>query len=140
MNHAIAGVRSRYDRSHLRDLLISLETALSGLEAASEDGCRPHPGAAAALGPGSHRRTVDVAPGLWAILRTSPDGRNQMLCVHNPGDDPVEFTPDEYLDAAGTLSFVRGSMTSGGTQSSVTCRLGGQQFVWLGRFAEPAAS
>lgn len=133
---------TREARADLRDLLISMETALMGLEATPEGGCPPHPGAMSAFGPGSHRRAVDVAPGLWAVLRTSPDGAGQVLCMHNPGDDPIEFVADGHFDEAlpGPSYFLRGTVTSGGTHSAVTCRLGAREFVWLGRFTEQAVS
>jgi 2,3-bisphosphoglycerate-independent phosphoglycerate mutase len=131
-------LRTHEDRADLRELLISLETALMGVEAVPDTGCPPHPATAAALGPGSRCRPVDLGPGLWAVLRTSPDGTNQVLCVHNPTDEPVAFAPGVHFDGSGTepLLFLRGAATSGGTETAVTCRLDARGFVWLGRFAD----
>jgi hypothetical protein len=133
-------LRIHEDRAELRELLISLETALMGVEAVPVTGCPPHPATTAALAPGSNCRPIDGA-GLWAVLRTSPDGRNQVLCAHNPSEEPVEFTPGDHFDIPGTepLLFLRGAATSGGTETAVTCRLEARGFVWLGRFAEPPA-
>ena len=128
-------------RRRLRDVLHLLELALLGTEETHPNGALANPRTASAFAPGSTFRPVDLGPGLWAVARTSQDGTDRVLCVHNISDRPLSFTPDQHLDGPRPhtpLLFLRGATFAVEEQGTTVCRIDAHASAWLGRFPETA--
>jgi 2,3-bisphosphoglycerate-independent phosphoglycerate mutase len=125
-------------RSDLQELLHVLELALLGTEDTHTNGALANPRTASAFAPGSTFQPVDLGRGLWAVSRTSQDGANRVLCVHNISDKPLTFAPDEHLGSADTpLVFLRGATFADEEQGTTVCRIDAHAHAWLGRFPDP---
>ncbi len=122
----------------LQSLLVALETAILGAPGTLPgNGPLSNPRTASAFVPGSTFKPVDLGGRLWAVARASADGANQVLCVHNPTDHPVTFSPDRHFaDRTGQLLFLHGSAYAGTDGGQTTCRVDARSFVWLARFTD----
>lgn len=123
--------------SDLRHLLHALETAVLGAPTPLPDnGPLSNPLTASAFVPGSVFEPVGLGEGLWGVARASGDGANRVLCVHNPTDHPITFTPDGHLgNRTDQLMFLHGAAWTEADTGQTVCRIGARSFVWLARFA-----
>ena len=124
---------------YLQELHQVLELALVGSEETHTNGALANPRTASAFAPGSTFQPVDLGRGLWAVARTSQDGANRVLCVHNISDHPLTFAPDEHLDGPhhqAQLVFLRGAAVADQEQGTTVCRIEPHAYAWLGRFTD----
>jgi hypothetical protein len=116
------------------DFFDSIRLALSGISPGAElkRDCLRRSAVASAFEQGSTAVTVDLGPGLWAVLRSSPDGLNRVLCVHNATQERQAFVPAAHL-GDGVPVFLGGETTSSANEGRLECELGPHGFVWIGR-------
>lgn len=136
------------DRSaRRRALSAAVDLAVSGVDAGTLPGALRNANTASAFVRAADAQPVDLGPGLWAMVRSSPDGMSRVLCVHNVSGVPRSFTPDPYLRLAGeapgaslVVLFLHGEITTReGSDGCIRCDLHPLTFVWLGRFIDSVA-
>lgn len=90
--------------------------------------------AAAAFAADSTVRPLALGEGLWAVLRESPDGGVQALCVHNITGRPAEVALTGWSTDTAELRFVRGDVrTSRNEAGDLVCLLDPWNYTWLCR-------
>ncbi|WP_066369448.1 2,3-bisphosphoglycerate-independent phosphoglycerate mutase [Herbidospora mongoliensis] len=97
---------------------------------AEESGVVANPRTRATFSPDSTVESVNVGSGLKALLRTSTDGAEQLLCVYNDSLDERSFTPAHHLRHR-PLLFVHGATA---TEPGTIFRLNPGAHVWIGSF------
>ena len=81
-----------------------------------------------AFPPNGLQRVLSLHPALFALLRTAPDGGEQVLCLHNVSGEEVEVRLEKgILPASGTLR----DLVSGGVVNSERIALEAYQTTWL---------
>ncbi|MFD9701515.1 hypothetical protein [Lentzea sp. NPDC059081] len=122
------------------DFFDSVRLSLSGISPGAElkRDCLRKSAVASAFEEGSTAVAVDLGPGLWTILRSSADGLNRVLCVHNATQERQVFEPATHL-GDGAPVFLGGETTSSANEGRLECELGPHGFVWIGRLGSSTA-
>ncbi|MGW4213703.1 hypothetical protein ACWEIJ_37370 [Lentzea sp. NPDC004789] len=116
------------------DFFDSLRLSLSGISPGAElkHDCLSRSAVVSMFEEGATACAVDLGPGLWAVVRSTADGLNRVLCVHNATQERQVFEPATHL-GDGELVFLGGETTSSANEGRLECELGPHGFVWIGR-------
>jgi sucrose phosphorylase len=69
-----------------------------------------------AFHPNGEQQVITGNPALFCLLRTSPDGQERVLCLHNISAQPQQFTTAALSLSKNLRDIVTGeAVTSGGT-------------------------
>jgi sucrose phosphorylase len=87
-----------------------------------------------AFHPLGRQRVLDVGAGVFALLRTSPEGEARALCLHDVGGEARSLRLDlKALDwnAAGAADVIDGRALPGDNSRRLDVRLGEYGVAWL---------
>jgi sucrose phosphorylase len=87
-----------------------------------------------AFHPLGRQRVLDVGAGVFALLRTSPEGEARALCLHDVGGEARSLRLDlKALDwnAAGAADVIDGRALPGDNSRRFDVRLGEYGVAWL---------
>jgi len=96
-----------------------------------------------AFHPNGSQRVVNLNPALFCVLRTSPDGRESVLCIHNVSDEdrPVRVGPDvlSFSGRAQVRDLVSGRVFPRGVTGDLVLLVAPYQVLWLTRGTDSSA-
>jgi glycosidase len=88
-----------------------------------------------AFHPSGGQQVLDYDPRVFSLLRTSPDGRNQILCLHSVSDERLKLYMDaNRLSTAGSSAFtelIGGRSYALNEDGSLTLRIEPYEVLWL---------
>jgi len=83
-----------------------------------------------AFHPNGGQKVLDPHPAIFAILRTSPDGQNRVLCLHNVSSTSVEITDLQFAADGEITDLISGERLEFG-DSGLNIEVAPYQILWL---------